>query len=122
MEALSVQGDFLPREDRERLLELIADSLNNGDVPTELFNDVRSENEMLVRYAKYIVVDNLQPQWALNTKLTIATTGFSDRGFSGSIRKNNNAITAADIESTALFLNVFDCIWAVDSNRQIERW
>jgi hypothetical protein len=65
-------------------------------------------------YSKYIVINHLCPDWEESTKIIVSTRGFQDAGFIRSIRKLNNAITAGDIESAALYLDTFDEIWPLN--------
>lgn len=107
----------------ERLekLERIKSAIANQEVPKELFGDVKgsdvSEQETIVRYARYVVADHLLGDNFSVSKLSIATMNnltVRKIGFVRAIAKTNDAITAGDIESAALYLGVFNDIWPID--------
>lgn len=100
--------------DRQLKLSMIQEHTREGRLPAELLTGVSSEEAMIVRYAKYLVLDDLLTDKHRSAKLSIATESCQtvvENGFIGSIRKKNDAITAGDVESTALYLGVFDDIW-----------
>ena len=101
-------------EDRRRQLSHLKCDLEKGVLPPTLFEGANTKAEKLRRYAKYLVVNKLAPEWRKETKLAISDG--SRKGFVRSIRRVNPAITAGDIEETALFLGVFDYIWSPDEN------
>jgi len=104
---------------RQQKLSDIEEGLAEGGLTKELFVDVNSEEEMLHRYARFLVLDELLLGDNAKSKLSIATMSNKSvraNGFVGSIRKVNNAITAGDIESSALSLGVFDYIWPPDKS------
>jgi hypothetical protein len=101
------------RTEREAILATI----KSGQLPPELFQNTKTEAQRLVNYARYIVADELLSKDMVVTKISIGamnTDSVIRDGFVRSIRKNNPAITAGDIESTALYLGVFDYIWPMD--------
>jgi hypothetical protein len=114
-----VRKDFEERktdenEARNRKLAEIEQLLRSGNQPEGLFESAESEEDLIKIYAKYQVVHSLCPHWEESTKIIVSTRGFHETNFIGSIRKLNNAITAGDIESAALYLDVFDDIWPID--------
>jgi hypothetical protein len=97
----------------QKLLELYK-LLEIGSLPESLFENAKSEDDLILFYSKYIVINHLCPDWEESTKIIVSTRGFQDAGFIRSIRKLNNAITAGDIESAALYLDTFDEIWPLN--------
>ncbi len=106
----------LAQEQRdESLREEIAVKISTEEIPSELFEDVGTEQELFARYAKYNVVDALLPDLDGQRKINVASEAYEDVSYAGSIRKINDAITVGDIESTASYLGLFDYIWDIDT-------
>lgn len=111
--------DDLQRREKDRSEKLfeINSRLREGSLPNELFVGADTEDEVLLRYSKFIVADFLLGENYKNTKLSISTEGnptVRERGFVKSLIYANNSITAGDIENAALFNHVFDYIWPMD--------
>jgi hypothetical protein len=101
----------------ERKIQKIAEidaGLKNEKIPRELFETAETEDDLILIYSKFIVVHHLCPEWDESTKIIVSTRGFQDAGLIRSIRKINNAINAGDVESAALYLDVFDIIWPLN--------
>jgi hypothetical protein len=101
----------------ERKIQKIAEidaGLKNEKIPRELFETAETEDDLILFYSKFIVVHHLCPEWDESTKIIVSTRGFQDAGLIRSIRKINNAINAGDVESAALYLDVFDIIWPLN--------
>jgi hypothetical protein len=114
-----VRKDFEERkanenEARDRKLVEIEQLIRSENHLEELFESAESEVDLIKIYAKYQVVHSLCPEWEESTKIIVSTRGSQDASFIGSIRKLNNSISAGDIESAALYLDVFDDIWPMD--------
>jgi hypothetical protein len=106
------------KEKRVSRLYEIEQAIQSDRLPDELFESAQSEDDILLYYAKYQVIHHLCPNWEESTKIIVSTRGFLETNFIGSIRKLNNAITAGDIESAALYLDVFDDIWPMSEYMQ----
>lgn len=90
------------------------EDISTGRIPNVVFQDAESEDEKITRYARYMVVDHLFPESHAASKISIAAMSNETvrrDGFIRAVRKLNYAITAGEIESVALFLNVFDDLW-----------
>jgi hypothetical protein len=101
----------------ERKIQKIAEidaGLKNEKIPRELFETAETEDDLILIYSKFIVIHHLCPEWDESTKIIVSTRGFQDAGLIRSIRKINNAINAGDVESAALYLDVFDIIWPLN--------
>ena len=111
-EELSERIDTIEEKKRE-----IENALSAGELPEEIFQGIESDDERILRYARYILADYLFPDSFSITKLSISAMSnraVQEAGIVRSIRKANDAITAGDIESAALFLGVFDILWPMD--------
>ncbi len=105
---------FLEIERNEQIqtkLQAISQELAAGKIPKKLFLGAKSETERLSRAAQYRVAKELLGKNYLDSVLTI---GLGKISIIGGIRKSNSTITPGDIESTALYLGVFDDIWPMD--------
>lgn len=94
------------RHHQDKLLNELAAGLASGELPAVLAED---EDEKLVRYAKYLLVDNLLPNSSEDQKIKKSSLDSSQ--IKRSIRKTDPSISNGDIESHALALSVFDIIW-----------
>lgn len=104
--------------DKQEKLRDIEIGLNSGRFPAQLFSNVSREEEKIVRRAKYLVLDTLLQESNYEAKISISTEAgksYREMGFVRSIRKINSTTTAGDVESTALYLGVFDDIWPPDT-------
>lgn len=102
---------------RQTKLDEIHQGLIDGSLPAELFDGVESEEEMILRYAKYITVDYLLGDEYAVSKMSICTESTDTvrtKGFEKSIRHAAPHITMGDIESSALSQDVFDILWPFD--------
>lgn len=116
-------------EERTQKLFEVSKDISNGVIPSELFTsggqraDFRAvvallgENETILRYAKYKVVESVDPEIPIESKLIISKDGIPYRGFVAAIKKHSkNAISEGGVEYAALVLEVFDDIWPMDSH------
>ena len=105
------------REQAEHKNQILSE-ISSGMLPEELFAGTENEEERLRVYSKYVVADELLGEGFGVSKVTIArgANEASGRNFMGGIRKINNAITAGDIESAALYKHVYDFIWPPDKS------
>jgi hypothetical protein len=97
----------------------ILDGSVRSKIPVEIFEGVTDDDELILRYAKYLVLDDLFPDSLNGTKIGICTSRTQDaieRGFVGAIRKNDGTITEADIEVSAVSLGVLDDILPPDTS------
>ncbi len=104
-------------QERKEKIEEINKALADNMVPAEIFDDTKNDNEKILRYARYVVLDHLLPDSFAANKISISTMSnptVQKAGFVCSIKKANNAITPGDIESAALYLGVFDVLWPLD--------
>jgi hypothetical protein len=118
-----VQQEYLSEKEHEETvhsekLAEIEQRITKGQISKELFESAASEEDLILFFAKYQVVHHLCPDWEESTKIIISSRGFHETNFVGSIRKLNNAFTAGDIESAALYLDVFDDIWPMNEYMQ----
>lgn len=109
------------RNEKLAAIRGILDGSSKSKIPPEIFDGVTSEDELILRYAKYIVLDDLFPNNFRVTKISICTESTkvaAERGFVGAIRKEDETklITAADIEVSASSLGVFDYIFPPDTS------
>lgn len=105
------------QRNRQEKLTLADEGLKDGSLPAEIFQKVDDEDEKILRYARYIVLDEFFTDDFIVSKISIATMGTQTArkaGFIGSIRKLNGAITAGEVESVTLALDVFDDIWPMN--------
>ncbi len=75
------------------------------------------EDELILRYAKYIVLNDLLGTNNTEGKVSIitnSTKNAQEHGFAAATRHLNNTITHGDIEVSARSLGVFDIIWPID--------
>ena len=118
-----VEMEYAERLERKQVEKIemhdtIAYKLELGLLPPTLFEDLGSEDDMIIRYAKFLVVDDLLHQSKNDSKISISKglgRSYAELGFVRSIRRVNSAITAGDIESSALYQGVFDYIWPPDT-------
>jgi hypothetical protein len=115
---LYIENKNIETENRKIKLSAIESELEKNIIPRELFESAESEEDMILFYSKYKVIDHLCPDWEESTKIIVSTRGFHEKNFVGSIRKLNIAITAGDIESAAIYLDVFDDIWPMTEYMQ----
>lgn len=104
---------------RQKMLKEINNTIHQGSgssILPEIFEGVKNEDELVLRYAKYLVLNDLLPENFIDTKISIVL--LKDRTFIGAImaiaRRSDLAITPGDIEYAATILNVFNDIWPPD--------
>lgn len=102
-------------EHKTTQLLLIENALGNGGLDGHLMEGVGSEEEMISRFAKYNVAKELLPQLSPESWITDSIPT-PDRSFISNIRRRNDVISAGTIESTALYMGVFDDIWRPDKS------
>ncbi len=107
----------LEMKDRNNLRRQKLSAIESGSFPPALFDGAQNEQALFAIYARYIVMEELLGEGYHNSKLSVSrldTATAATEGFERCIRKINNAITCGDIETTALYLGVFEDIWPPD--------
>lgn len=90
-----------------------------GRLPATLFAVKETDNQRLVRVAKYRVAQELLPDFDENSKLAVASRRLvteGNQGFINTLINWGDGITAGKIETTASYLGVFDDIWPMDEH------
>jgi hypothetical protein len=112
-------------KDQEEKLELISQGINDGRLPRELFEGSMDEDELIVRYSKYLIIKELGLSPKLDALKEMCTTGINGRGFISSITKQafaeySSAVSfrVGDIELAANSLGVFEYIWPMDEYKK----
>lgn len=103
--------------DRKDKLEKIRAIAESDSRAAALFEDGAEEETLLIRYARYEVVNDLLGPNQTDSKLSISLSGTKTlpaKNLVGQIRKVNDAFTAGDIEYSALTHGVFDYLWPMD--------
>jgi len=91
----------------QKLLE-IEDGLLNGSLPRALFEGAETEEQQLVRYAKYKLARNILVNSKAEDHLKIALSSY---GILQAIKRIDPSLLNSDIEVRALALDVFDDLW-----------
>jgi hypothetical protein len=105
-------------EAKAEKIDTLITRLQSGTIPEELFEGADSEQDILIRFAKYSVLEYLSSHWNEETKVNICTDTYKDQNYIRSIRRSNNALSAGDIEHAALILGHFDDIWPMDNHKE----
>jgi hypothetical protein len=117
-----VQSAYDEEQDHKLLIEAhlkqIEGRINDGWIPAELYDNAPSEEELIQAFAKYKVLEKLVPSWPNKTKAIVSTGGINGRSFASSIQLISDEISAEDIESAAIELELFDVIWPMDQLTQ----
>lgn len=98
--------------------ETVVNTLYDCEQPIGRIVAALGEQETIVRYAKFQVLQSVAPDMTTETKIKVARGIGQDRSFAAAIRRKRmyDHLTPADIESEALFLGVFDYIWPMDDH------
>jgi hypothetical protein len=108
---------YVNRQQQDRAQKLA--EIESGKFPPELFQDAKTDEEKILRMAKYKVVDDLLTSDQQQSKISICTESIQsvvEIGFIRAIRKYAPHVTEGDIEHTALWMGVFDDIWPPDKS------
>ncbi|MBI5906473.1 hypothetical protein HY857_00270 [Candidatus Saccharibacteria bacterium] len=121
IEAYVAEKARLEHDRKEKLsaIQAILDGSVRSTIPVEIFKGVTNDDELILRYAKYLVLDDLFPESLNGTKIGICTGRTQkaiERGFVGAIREKDGTITEADIEVSAVSLGVLDDISPPDTS------
>jgi hypothetical protein len=107
-------------DNKKTILEQIREITEKGkhnSIPAEIFERDLDEDEMILRYAKYAVMNDLLGSNNMDSKLSIATgrrLKAQDRGFTAAVQQVNSSIEPGDVEVSAASLGLFDIIWPPD--------
>jgi len=105
------------QSDRSRKLMTIEQLSKMGVIPSAVFADAKTDDEKIVRYARYVVATELLPDTQTDRCVSISNPYRSSgdtRGLIACIRHENPAVSAGDIENTALYRGFFDDLWPMD--------
>ncbi len=108
-------------ETRAKITKNIDSGITRGTLPAELFEDVDDFELRGLRFARFMILNELLSENNANRKVTIAKNDsltLSDRRFLNAIRKTNPHVTAGELESTALYLGFFDMLMPLDGYKQ----